>query len=132
MAGLNKVMLIGNVGREPEMRYTEKGKPVTSFSVAVNRTFNTPDGGRREETEWVSIVAWEKLAETCNQYLGKGSKVYVEGRLQTRSWDGQDGQKRYKTEVVASTVLFLDRAGATRSGEAPAGEESLDPDDLPF
>jgi len=132
MAGLNKVMLIGNVGTEPEMRYTEKGTPVTSFRMAVSRSRSMPDGERREETEWFSIVAWNKLAELCNQYLGKGRKVYIEGRLQTRSWEGQDGQKRYKTEVVANDVQFLDRGPAARSGEDAAAEETLDPDDLPF
>ncbi|TAK35253.1 MAG: single-stranded DNA-binding protein [Chloroflexota bacterium] len=132
MAGLNKVMLIGNVGTEPEMRYTEKGTPVTSFRMAVSRNFNMPDGERREETEWFSIVAWNKLAEICNQYLNKGKKVYVEGRLHTRSWEGQDGQKRYRTEIVAGDVQFLDRSGTARSGGEPEADEGLDPDDLPF
>ena len=138
MAGLNKVMLIGNVGKDPEMRYTANGKAVTTFSVACNRNYSTPDGERREETEWFDIVAWEKLAEQCSQFLTKGRKAYVEGRLHTRSWEGQDGQKRYRTEVVAKTVLFLDSAGAgaarmDRLDEgAAAAPAPVDPDDLPF
>ena len=140
MAGLNKVMLIGNVGRDPEMRYTANGKAVTTFSVACNRAFTGADGERREETDWFDIVAWDKLAEQCSQFLQKGRKAYVEGRLHTRSWEGQDGQKRYRTEVVANTVLFLDAAGggggAARMDQyddhpAAAGAP-VDPDDLPF
>ena len=112
MAGLNKVMLIGNLGTDPEMRYTANGNAVTTFRVASTRTFSGPDGERKEETEWFTVVTWNKLAETCSQYLQKGRRAYVEGRLQTRSWEGQDGQRRYRTEVIANTVLFLDRAQA--------------------
>jgi single-strand DNA-binding protein len=141
MAGLNKVMLIGNVGKDPEMRYTANGKAVTSFRIACSRTFASNEGERREETDWFDVVTWDKLAELCSQFLQKGSKAYVEGRLQTRSWEGQDGQKRYRTEVVAQTVLFLDRAGAapqrmaesySGAGAAAGGGEHVDPDDLPF
>ena len=141
MAGLNKVMLIGNVGKDPEMRYTANGKAVTSFRIACSRTFASNEGERREETDWFDVVTWDKLAELCSQFLQKGSKAYVEGRLQTRSWEGQDGQKRYHTEVVAQTVLFLDRAGAapqrmaesySGAGAAAGGGENVDPDDLPF
>jgi len=110
MAGLNKVMVIGNLGADPEMRYTADGNAMTSFRVAASRNYTAPDGERREETEWFSVVAWRKLAELCSQYLQKGRKVYVEGRLRTRSWDTPEGQKRYRTEVVADRVLFLDRA----------------------
>src|SRR5438132_12376601 len=92
--GLNKVLIIGNLGRDPEMKYTPAGKPVTTFSVAVSRNWRTPEGDNREETEWFRIVAWDKLAETCNEYLRKGSKVYLEGRLRTREWQGHDGQNR--------------------------------------
>src|SRR5438094_6132964 len=99
---LNKVMLIGNLGADPEMRFTANGTAVTSFRVAVSRFYTGSDGERKEETEWVSIVAWSKLAERVNQYLTKGSKAYIEGRLQTRSWEGQDGQRRYRTEVIAN------------------------------
>jgi single-strand DNA-binding protein len=140
MAGLNKVMLIGNLGKDPEMRYTANGKAVTQFSLAVNRTSSSPEGERRDETEWFDIVAWDRLAELCSQFLQKGRKAYVEGRLHTRSWEGQDGQKRYRTEVVANTVLFLDSAsggGGPRAmdhyDDAPAqAGGNVDPDDLPF
>ena len=137
MAGyLNKVMIIGNVGRDPEMRYTPSGNAVTSFSVAVNRQWNGQDGPHKE-TEWFNVVTWNKLAEACSQILTKGQKVYVEGRLQTRSWDGQDGQKHYRTEVVAGTVQFLDSRGQRPGAPATAaGEEDfagdVEPDDLPF
>jgi single-strand DNA-binding protein len=140
MAGLNKVMLIGNVGKDPEMRYTANGKAVTTFTIACNRTYTSPDGERREETDWFDIVTWEKLAELCSQFLQKGRQAYVEGRLQTRSWEGQDGQKRYRTEVVASAVLFLGSGGGGGGGGAARAERfddggsgpPVDPDDLPF
>jgi single-strand DNA-binding protein len=137
MAGsLNKVMIIGNVGRDPEMRYTPNGAAVTTFSVAVNRQWNGQDGPHKE-TEWFNVVTWNKLAETCSQVLTKGRLVYVEGRLQTRSWDGQDGQKHYRTEVVAQSVTFLDSRGQ-RTGEErpePSSDEfdgDVEPDDIPF
>jgi single-strand DNA-binding protein len=134
--GLNKVMVIGNVGRDPEMRYTPSGSAVTSFSVAVSRRWTTPDNQQRDETEWFNVVAWDKLAETCNQLITKGRKVYIEGRLQTRSWEGQDGQKRYRTEVVAATMLLLDSrqpgaAGAPRD-DAGFPTDEMEPDDIPF
>lgn len=119
MAGLNKVMIIGNVGKDPEMRYTANGSAVTTFSIACNRNYSGPDGERKEETEWFSIVTWNKLAETCSQFLQKGRRAYVEGRLHTRSWDAPDGQRRYRTEVIANTVLFLDRAQAAPLGDEP-------------
>jgi len=108
MPSLNKIMLIGHVGSDPEMRFTTSGKPVTSFRLATNRTY-TQDGEKKEETEWHSIVMWGTLAENCNQYLSKGSLVYIEGRLKTRSWDNQEAQKQYRTEVIADIVEFLDR-----------------------
>ncbi|MEX0786736.1 MAG: single-stranded DNA-binding protein [Dehalococcoidia bacterium] len=126
MAGLNKVMLIGNLGADPEMRYTANGNAVTTFNVAVNRNYTGPDGERKEETEWFTVVTWNKLAETCSQFLQKGRRAYVEGRLQTRSWEGQDGQKRYKTEVVANTVLFLDRAQAAPMNDDMGAQESVE------
>lgn len=129
MAGLNKVMLIGNVGTDPEMRYTANGNAVTTFRIAVSRNYSGQDGERREETEWFSIVTWNKLAENCSQYLQKGRKAFIEGRLQTRSWDGPDGNKRYRTEVIASTVQFLDRAQAAPMSEDPGTEAP--PDDIP-
>jgi len=119
MAGLNKVMIIGNVGKDPEMRYTANGSAVTTFSIACNRNYSGTDGERKEETEWFSVVTWNKLAETCSQFLQKGRRAYVEGRLHTRSWDGPDGQRRYRTEVIANTVLFLDRAQAAPLGDEP-------------
>ena len=106
--GLNKVMIIGNLGRDPEMRYTPSGKPVTSFSVATSRSWVTAEGERHEATEWFNVVAWRDLAEICNQVLRKGAKVYIEGRLQTRGWEGQDGQKHYRTEIVADEMIMLD------------------------
>ena len=123
--GLNKVLLIGNLGDDPTMRYTANGVAVTSFRMAVSRGYTDQQGGRKEETEWCSIVAWNKLAELCGQHLAKGRKVYVEGRLSTRSWDAPDGAKRYRTEIVASTVLFLDKAGERV-------EEGYSDEDLPF
>ena len=138
MAGsLNKVMIIGNVGRDPEMRYTPNGTPVTSFTVAVNRRWTTPEGDTRDETEWFNVVAWNKLAEQCSQYVTKGRKVYIEGRLQTRSWEGQDGQKRYRTEVVANQMILLDsrhdgRARADASVDEPFADDEIGADEIPF
>jgi single-strand DNA-binding protein len=126
--GLNRVEIIGNLGGDPEMRYTANGTAVTTFRVAVGRTY-TVDGERREETEWFRVVAWNKLAELVQAHLTKGRKVYVEGRQSTRSWDGPDGQKRYMTELIANQVLFLDRPqGAT----IPDMGGDVDPDDIPF
>lgn len=105
--GLNKVMLIGNLGRDPEMRYTPSGRPVTTFSMATNRSWKTSDGERRTETEWFNIVAWGSLAEICNQYLKKGNQVYIEGRLQSRSWEDDDNVKHQTTEVVAKEMVML-------------------------
>lgn len=136
MASLNKVMLIGNVGSEPEMRFTPNGKPVTTFRLATNHTFTSPEGERKEETEWFTIVAWNRLAEQCNQFLNKGRLIYTEGRLRTRTWEGQDGQKHYRTEVIASRVSFLDRKGSVpfNEGEKPDEAEpgEIEPDDIPF
>jgi single-strand DNA-binding protein len=105
--GLNKVMIIGNLGRDPEMRYTPSGKPVTSFSLASSRSWVSSDGERREETEWFNVVAWGNLAEICNQHLNKGQQVYIEGRLQTRSWEDDNGQRHFRTEVVANEMIIL-------------------------
>lgn len=134
MAGLNKVMIIGNLGADPEMRYTADGNALTNFRVASSRNYTTPEGERREETEWFSVVAWRKLAEQCSQFLQKGRRVYVEGRLRTRSWDTPDGQKRYRTEVVADRVLFLDRpGGAPFPEERETGQVTPEePDEVPF
>lgn len=105
--GLNKVMIIGNIGRDPELRYTPSGKPVTSFSLASSRSWIAPDGERREETEWFNVVAWGNLAEICNQKLAKSQQVYVEGRLQTRSWEDDRGQRHFRTEIVANEMIIL-------------------------
>ena len=118
---LNKMLVIGNVGRDPEMRYTPNGNAVTSFSIAVNRYYTPQGGERQEETEWFRVVAWERLAETCNNYVTRGMKVYVEGRLRSNSWVGQDGQTRFTNEIVASTVQFLTPRGGY--GAPPPGGE---------
>ena len=123
MAGLNKMIVIGNVGTDPDMRYTPNGNPVTSFRLATGRTYTTADGERRQDTEWFTVVAWSKLAEQCNQFLTKGKRVYVEGRLKSDSWTGNDGQTRFKNEIIANQVLFLDRATPSRPGE----EGEIDP-----
>ncbi len=124
--GLNKVMIIGNLGRDPEMRYTPSGKPVTSFSVAVSRSWVKPEGERTETTDWFNVVAWGRLAEICSQYLTKGSMVYVEGRLETRSWEAENGQKHFRTEVVASDVNILDKRG--RSPDEGTGTDTHIPE----
>ncbi|MFN2382887.1 MAG: single-stranded DNA-binding protein [Gemmatimonadota bacterium] len=118
---INKVILIGNLGKDPELRHTASGKAVASFSVATNRSWNAPDGTAHEETEWHNIVVWDRLAEICQQYLQKGRKVYLEGRLQTRSWDDKSGQKRYTTEIVANQMIILDAPGGAGAGGARSG-----------
>lgn len=133
---LNKVMIIGRLGKDPEMRFTPNGAPVTNFTVAAGRQWKDPNGETREETEWFSVVVWNKLAEICNQYLTKGSRVYIEGRLQTRSWDDQQtGEKKYRTEVVASDMIILDsrnenappqRGGGYSDGPRGGGRPSRD------
>lgn len=147
--GLNKVMLIGNLGKDPEMRFTPSNMAVTTFSVAVSRTWRTPEGENKEETEWFRVVAWQKLAETCNEYLRKGMRVYIEGRLQTRKWTDQQGQERYTTEVVANEMVMLSGreeggagggGGGSRGSAAPArsggggdyDEAGMEDEDIPF
>ena len=135
MPSLNKITIIGNVGNEPEMRFTPNGKPVTSFRVATNWAYTNPEGERLQETEWFNVVAWSRLAEQCNQFLAKGKLVYVEGRLHTRNWEGQDGQTHYRSEVIANRVIFLDRreAGALPSEKTEeGGVPEMEPEDLPF
>ncbi len=119
--GLNKVMIIGNLGRDPELRYTPSGKPVVSFNVAAGRSWVTSSGERKDATEWFNVVAWGSLADICNQYLRKGSRVYIEGHLQTRSWEDADRQRHYRAEVVANEMIMLDNRNV-------AEEES--PEDL--
>lgn len=128
--GLNKVMIIGHLGRDPEMRYTPSGRPVTTFSVATTRSWTSADGERHEETEWFNIVAWGSLAEICNQYLQKGQQVYVEGRLQTRRWEDNEGNKHFTTELVAKEMIMLgDRRDI--SNDTPISNETME-EDLPF
>lgn len=112
---LNKVMIIGNLTRDPEVKNTPTGATVASFSVATNMVWKDQAGQKQERVEFHNIVAWRKLAEICGQYLRKGSKVYIEGRLQTRDWVGQDGVKRYRTEIIAENMIMLDRAGGGMS-----------------
>jgi single-strand DNA-binding protein len=115
--GLNKVMIIGRLGRDPEMRYTPSGRPVTTFSVGTNRSWNTANGERRTETEWFNVVAWSNLAEICKQYLVKDSLVYIEGRLQTRHWEDNEGFKHSATEIVANEMIMLDERRETLAAE---------------
>ena len=135
---MNKMMIIGNLGGDPEMRYTPSGQAVTSFSVATNRRYTTADGETREETEWFRISVWGRQAETCNQYLSKGQKVYVEGRLRSRTYETRDGQTRFSNDIFATDVRFLDRA-ASREEDFPRDRDmgqpmdaGMDADDLPF
>src|SRR5579859_3027293 len=136
MAGVNKVIIVGNLGKDPEMRYTQNGSPVTTFSVAVNRTWKSPEGENREETEWFNVVCWSKLAEIANQYLAKGRQVFIEGRLQTRSWDDpQTGEKKYRTEVIANEMQMLGQRGDAPAGDrGPAADvtENSEFDNMPF
>ena len=122
--GLNKVMIIGYLGRDPEMRYTPSGRPVTSFSVATSRTWTSAEGERREETEWFNVVAWGTLAEICKSHLSKNQQVYIEGRLQTRKWQDKEGKDRYTTEVVAGEMQML----GSRSGLGQPGSDSYNQD----
>jgi single-strand DNA-binding protein len=125
MAGgsINKVILIGRLGKDPEMRFTPSGKAVTNFTLATNENWLDQSGEKQERTEWHRIVTWGKLAENCAKLLAKGKQVYVEGRIQTRSWDDKDGNKRYTTEVVANTMQML---GPMESGSRGMGDESHD------
>ena len=147
MVSLNKVILIGNLTRDPEIRYIPSGTPVGEFGIAVNRAYTTATGERKEEVCYVKIVTWNKLAENCSKYLVKGRPVFVEGRLQSRSWETKDGEKRSTLEVIADRVQFLSRPaakgegakdeaetpGASREAEADAVPEVAEPvDDVPF
>ena len=120
-------MIIGNLTRDPEVRNTNSGQSVASFGVATNHVWTDASGQKQEKAEFHNIVAWGKLAEICGQYLAKGRKVYVEGRLQTREWEGQDGAKRNRTEIVAENMIMLDRAGAAASGPATARQTTAAP-----
>ena len=151
MAGINKVILVGNLGRDPEMRYTQNGIAVCSFSLATSESYKDRTSGERvTQTEWHNIIMWRGLAETAEKYLRKGSSVYIDGKIRTRKWEDQQGQTRYTTEIVADTMQMLDRrdsstAPASGPAEAPAQSNtapetpaqpaetpSQEPDDLPF
>ena len=127
--GLNKVMIIGYLGREPELRYTPSGRPVASFSVATSRTWTSSEGERREETEWFNVVAWGNLAEICKSHLTKGQQVYVEGRLQTRGWEDETGTRHYRTELVANEMILL---GERRAGASEMDADAISDDEYPF
>ena len=145
---LNRAMIIGNLTRDPEVRTTTNGKTVASFGIATNSYWTDDSGQKQEKAEYHNVVAWNRLAEVCNQYLGKGRKVYVEGRLQTRDWEGQDGVKRTRTEIIAENMIMLDRApagsgaGGNNYAAQPAaaavpaaatgGEEEIRVEDIPF
>jgi len=147
MGDLNKVMLIGNLTKDPEAKTLPSGQSLSNFSLATNRTWKDKDGSKKEQAEFHNIIAWGKLAEICNQYLKKGAKVYIEGRLQTRSWDDQNGVKKYRTEIIAENLSMLGARGtstSTSSGpskpqsqdeELPiiqADEEEINIEDIPF
>src|SRR5262245_23303800 len=141
MASVNKVILIGNLGRDPELRYTQGGQAVANFTLATNERFSTKDGDKQERTEWHRIVAWGRTGELCAQYLSKGRSVYIEGRLQTREWEDKEGQKRRTTEIVANTVQFLGGRGEGGSAGPASGfgdgggfdaGAPPPPDDVPF
>ncbi len=141
---VNKVLLIGRLGNNPEIRYTNTGTAVANFNLATSENWNDKNGQRQERTEWHRVVVWGKLAELCEKYLSKGRQCFVEGRLQTRSWDDKDGNKRYTTEIVASTIQFLGTANAQSSAntsamesspemaEGPTLESSFTEDEIPF
>jgi single-strand DNA-binding protein len=138
---VNKVILIGNLGKDPEVRYTANGKAVARFSLATSEVWNDAEGNRQERTEWHNIIVWGKQGETCGQYLAKGRQAYIEGSIRNRSYDDKNGQKRYITEIVAQRVRFLGGGGGTRvapeaegeaPGEATAAQGPPADDDIPF
>ena len=128
--GLNKVMLIGRLGHEPEMRYTPSGRPLTKFQLATNRSWTTAEDEKKTETEWFNIVAWGKLAEICNQYLTKGQQVYIEGRLHSRRWQDEDGVNHSSVEVIAQEMIMLD--GRSSEKEPDSAEVSESEEEYPF
>ena len=140
MSGVNKAILIGNLGADPELRYTQSKKAVVNFTVATSRSWNDKEGEKQEETEWHRVVAWDKLAEICSKFLKKGSQVYIEGRMQTRSWTDKEGVKRYTTEIVAHEMSMLGKKDSTTDKVAKdstrpamdASPSSESSDELPF
>ena len=134
---VNKVILMGTLGKDPELKYTPGGSAVCSFSIATKETWYDDKNEKHEKTEWHKIVVWGKKAETCNQYIAKGSQVYIEGKLQTRSWDDKDGNKKYVTEVLVKEIQFLNRKKdsektATKEEPLPFDDSSFAADDIPF
>ncbi|HEX2956299.1 MAG TPA: single-stranded DNA-binding protein [Chitinispirillaceae bacterium] len=126
--GINKAILVGNLGKDPELKYTPSGQPVATFTLATSERFVDKGGQKQERTEWHNIVVWGKLAEVVNQYLKKGRPAYIEGRISTRSWDDRDGNKKYRTEIVATTVEFIGgNAGGGSSGGGNSGSVHADP-----
>jgi|SRR5947209_2441609 len=132
MAGINKIILVGNLGRDPEMRYTPSGKAVTSFSIAVSRNYRSQDGEQREETEWFNVSCWDRLAEVANQYLAKGRQVYIEGRLRSRSYEDRNGEKRFSLDVTATELQMLGQRGEGAETAAGPATEATDLDSMPF
>ncbi|MEW6016332.1 MAG: single-stranded DNA-binding protein [Candidatus Zixiibacteriota bacterium] len=141
MAGVNKVILIGNLGKDPDLRYTPAGQPVATFSLATSEKWRDKDGVMQDRTEWHNIVVWGKPAEMAKEYLSKGRQVYVEGRIQTRNWDDKEGNKRYTTEIVAQRIQFLGSKGSAEkegmttgasAGAPPVNDIGAEDDDLPF
>ncbi len=136
MAGINKAILVGRLGKDPEIKYTPNGTAVTNFTIATSENYKDKEGQKQERTEWHRIVAFGKLAEICGEYLAKGKQVYIEGRIQTRSWDDKDGNKRYMTEIVANTMQMLgkpdDTPRAATAEDTPVAETSLPDEDVPF
>lgn len=138
---VNKVILVGRLGKDPELKYTQGGTPVVKFSLATDETWKDQSGEKQTRTEWHNIVAWRKLAEICGQYLNKGKLVYIEGKLQTRSWDDKEGNKRYTTEIVADNMVMLGAkseekhersAAASASTTSSPSEPNITDDDIPF
>jgi len=141
MSGVNKVILVGNLGADPQLRYTQGGTAVANFNLATSERYTNKNGEREERTEWHRVVAWAKLAEICSEYLKKGKQIYIEGRLQTRTWEDQSGVKKYTTEVIAQNMVMLGRVGDSVDVPAQAGPDdenvpqtaaAKDDDDLPF
>jgi single-strand DNA-binding protein len=128
--GLNKVLLIGRLGQDPEMRYTPSGRPLTKFQLATNRSWTTADGEKKRETEWFNIVAWGKLAEICNQYLSKGQQVYIEGRLHTRHWKDDTGSNHSAVEVITQEMIMLD--GRPQADDNSNTDDQPSEDEYPF
>lgn len=132
MSSLNKWIGIGNIGGEVTMRFSPTGRPVTNFAIATNRSYKGSDGEQKKDTQWFDVIVWGKQAELCNQFLSKGQRVYVEGRISTRSWDGQDGVKHFKVEVHATNVMFLDKKSGSSSGATREIADDSETDELPF